>query len=519
VKINEENKTILREVEILILDGQDRVMGKTVNLLGFDLGAESGRAILGKFDGNRLVLEEMHRFYNNPVRIKGSLYWDILRLFYEMKQGLLKTVLEYGDDISSIGVDTWGVDYGLLDKNGNLLGNPYHYRDSRTDGVFEKAFAIVPRREIFMQTGIQFLQFNSIFQLLMEAKTNLERLKLADTLLFIPDLLNYFFTGEKRTEFTIASTSQAYNPITKTWAAELLEAFGIPPGIFGDIVQPGTICGNLLDDIAFETGAGKIPVVTVAGHDTGSAVVAVPATGKEHVFLSSGTWSIMGVELEEPLIDEASLKNNFTNEGGVDYTFRFEKNIMGLWLVQECRRRWERAGESFSYDELSAMARDTESLKTFVDPDHNDFLNPQDMPSVIQNFCARTNQYVPETKGEIVRCALESLALKYRWVIERLEEMLGRRFDVLHIIGGGAQNVVLSQFTANAINKPVITGPIEATAIGNLLVQAMALGEVGSVVEIREVIRNSFPTKVYEPENTDKWDEAYERFVKLLPGN
>lgn len=491
-------------------------MGKSMKLLAFDLGAESGRAMLGKFDGSRLTLEEMHRFYNNPVRIKGTLYWDVLRLFYEMKQGLLKTVLEYGSDISSIGVDTWGVDYGLLDENDNLLGNPYHYRDSRTDGVLEEAFTIVPREKIFEQTGIQFLKFNTVFQLLVEARTNPKRLELAKTLLFMPDLFNFFFTGEKRTEFSIASTSQAYNPITDSWATELLDAFRIPVRIFGDIVQPGTICGNLLDDIAFEVGAGKIPVVTVAGHDTGSAVAAVPATGDEHVFLSSGTWSIMGVELDKPLINEASLKYNFTNEGGVNRTFRFEKNIMGLWLVQECRRRWERAGESLTYDELTSLAKEAEPLKSFVDPDHDDFMSPQDMPRAIQDYCARTNQSVPETKGEIVRCALESLALKYRWVVEKLEEMLDRRFTVLHAIGGGTQNTLLSQFTADAINRPVITGPIEATAIGNLLVQAMALGEVGSLAEIREVIRNSFPTKVYEPKDTAKWDEAYERFIKLL---
>lgn len=491
-------------------------MGKSMKLLAFDLGAESGRAMLGKFDGGKLTLQEMHRFYNNPVRIKGSLYWDILRLFYEMKQGLLKSILEYGSEIASIGVDTWGVDYGLLDENDNLLGNPYHYRDSRTDGVLEEAFSIVPREGIFGQTGIQFLKFNTIFQLLVEARTNPKKLQMADTLLFIPDLLNFFFTGEKRTEFSIASTSQAYNPITGKWATELLDAFGIPARIFGDIVQPGIICGNLLDDIAFEVGAGNIPVVTVAGHDTGSAVAAVPASGDDHVFLSSGTWSIMGVELTQPLINESSLKYNFTNEGGVNHTFRFEKNIMGLWLVQECRRRWERAGEALTYDEMTSLAETAKPLTSFVDPDHDDFMSPQDMPSAIRDYCARTNQVVPETKGEIIRCALESLALKYRWTVERLEEMFERRFAVLHAIGGGTQNTLLSQFTADAIGKPVIAGPIEATAIGNLLVQAMALGEIESLSEIREVIRNSFPTIVYEPKDMDKWNEAYERFIKLL---
>ncbi|MBM7581633.1 rhamnulokinase [Caldicoprobacter guelmensis] len=489
---------------------------KTLNLLAFDFGASSGRAILGRFDGKKLSIEEIHRFSNDPVKVGGHTYWDVLRLFWEMRQGLLKFAHNVNGTLSSLGIDTWGVDFGLLDSSGELLGNPYHYRDSQTEGMMEKAFAIVPKEKIYEYTGIAFQKFNTIYQLLALKERNSPILEKADTLLFMPDLLAYFLTGEKSTEYTEASTSQLLEARSKTWCTDLIKVLGLPDNIFTSIQQPGTIRGNIASRIAEELNIGRVPVVAVATHDTGSAVVAVPAVEDDYVYLSSGTWSLMGVEVREPIINEQALQWNYTNEGGAENSYRFLKNIMGLWLIQECKRVWDRQGEVYSFAQLEEMARNSEPFKAFIDPDHDDFYAPSDMPQTIQNFCARTGQAVPQTKGEILRCVYESLAMKYRWTIERLEKILNRPLKVLHIVGGGTKDKLLNQFTANAINRLVICGPTEATAIGNLMMQAKALGEVANLREIRQIIRNSFPTVDYMPQDVEAWDEAYERFLKVV---
>jgi rhamnulokinase len=496
------------------------------NFLAFDLGAESGRAMVGQFDGQRIRLSEVHRFPNGPVRLPDGggtgyrLHWDVLRLWSEIKRGLALAVQDYGANLAGVGLDTWGVDFGLLDRDGALVSNPYHYRDSRTDGMVEEAFHRVPRQEIFEQTGIQFMQLNSLYQLLSMVVDRSPALNIAETFLTMPDLFNYWLTGRKVCEFSIATTTQCYDPRKGGWAIPLLERLGIPTHIFPEIVPPGTVLGQLLPAVAQEVGVSGLPVIAPACHDTGCAVAAVPADGADFAYISSGTWSLMGAELSEPIINEQSLAFDFTNEGGVGGTFRFLKNIAGLWLAQECRRTWARAasltGEELSYDELTQMAAEADPLQSFVDPDHGEFLKPGDMPARIRVFCQKTAQPVPQTKGAVVRCTLESLALKYRWVLGRLEEILGRRLEPIHIVGGGTQNRLLNQFAADATGRRVIAGPIEATAAGNVITQAMALGHIGSLEEGRRIVRNSFDVVTYEPAGEAEWDEAYGRFLAMM---
>jgi rhamnulokinase len=487
-------------------------MGK---LLAFDLGAESGRAVVGHLDDGRLRLEEIHRFANDPVRVLDSLHWDVLRLWSEIQKGLGLAASAYGSQLRSVGVDTWGVDFGLLAADGTLLGNPGHYRDSRTDGMMEEAFQIVPRPEIYEQTGIQFMQINSLYQLLAMARAQSPLLDAADRLLLMPDLVNFWLSGRQASEFSIATTSQCYNPRTDDWAWELLGKLGIPTQIFGEIVPTGTVLGPMRHSLIESTACPSIPIVATAGHDTAAAVAAVPATGSDYLYLSSGTWSLMGVELDEPVINEHSLTYDITNEGGVGHTFRFLKNIMGLWLVQECRREWARAGQSFSYGELTRLAAEAPAFGPLVSPADYRFLAPGDMPGRIQAFCRETGQAVPETKGQIVRSALESLALEYRWVAERLDEILGHRRPTIHIFGGGSQNWLLNQFAADATGRTVIAGPVEATAIGNILVQAIALGEIESMAEGRALVRRSFDLETYKPRDTVAWDEAFDRYLQI----
>jgi len=490
-------------------------MTATVNFLAFDLGASSGRAVVGRFDGERLWLEEVHRFPNGPICVLGNLHWDVLRLFEEVKCGLAKCVKSCGGAPASLGLDTWGVDFGLLDAGDELLGNPYHYRDRRTDGMMEEAFRRLPREEIFQHTGIQFLQLNSLYQLLAMQMQGSPQLEAARTFLNMPDLFNFWLTGRKVSEFTIATTSQCYNPRTGDWAWTMLEKLGLPTPIFGEIVPPGTSLGPLHPAVAEETGAAGVPVIATAGHDTGSAVAAVPARSRDHAFISSGTWSILGVEIDEPLITERALAYNFTNEGGAAGTFRFMKNIVALWLVQECRRQWTQAGEELSWDDLTRLAAEAQPFAGLVNPDDHRFLSPGDMVQKIQSYCAETGQPVPQDKGDIVRCALESLALAYRRVLEQLEELLGHTYASIHIIGGGSRNRLLNQFTADATGRPVVAGPAEATSIGNILVQALAMGYIGSLDEGREVVRRSFAVSTFEPLSQTAWDEAYARFLKL----
>jgi len=487
-----------------------------LNFLALDLGAESGRAMLGQFDGQRIRLSEVHRFPNGPVRLPDGLHWDALRLWTEIKRGLALAAQEHGVDLAGVGLDTWGVDFGLLDRGGALISNPYHYRDSRTDGMLDEAFRRVPRVEIFEQTGIQFMQINSLYQLLAMVVGRSPVLGIAETFLTMPDLFNYWLTRRKVCELTIATTTQCYDPRKGDWARPLLERLDIPTHIFPEIVAPGTILSELLPAVADEVGLGKVPVIAPACHDTGCAVAAVPAEGVDFVYISSGTWSLMGAELSEPVINEQSLAFDLTNEGGVGGTFRFLKNIVGLWLVQECRRTWARQGEEISYDDLSQMAAQAHPFQSVVDPDYSEFLKPGDMPARIRAFCQMTDQPVPQNKGAIIRCALESLALKYRWVLERLEEILDRRLQPIHIVGGGTQNRLLNQFTADATSRRVIAGPIEATAVGNVITQAMALGYITSLEEARQVVRNSFDLVAYEPAGESGWEEAYGCFLAVM---
>lgn len=488
---------------------------KELNMIAFDLGASSGRGLIGRFNGSRLEVEELNRFSNDPVDISGHTFWDILRLYWEMQQGLLKFANQKLGNIASIGIDTWGVDFGLLDRFGQLLGNPYHYRDVRTEGMFEEAFKKMPREEIYNRTGIAFQKFNTLYQLLSIRLNNPEMLDGASAMLFIPDLLGYFLTGEKTTEFTEATTSQLLDAKNRNWSKELLKAMDIPDSFLTGIDYPGSIRGRVKKEVASLLGIHEAPLIAVATHDTGSAVAAVPALNGSYAFLSSGTWSLMGVEVDEPVINENTLKWNYTNEGCVGGKYRLLKNIMGLWIIQECKREWDRRGEVYSFGEMVQMAEASMPFLAFIDPDDDLFYSPGDMPAKVQQYCLQTHQAVPQTKGEIIRCIYESLAMKYRWSFERLEAILDKSLDVLHIVGGGTKNLLLNQFAANALNKPVICGPTEATAIGNLMIQAMALGEVKNQNEIRQVVKNSFPTEDYLPVETDAWDEAYHKYLNL----
>jgi rhamnulokinase len=484
------------------------------NFLAFDLGAESGRAVLGTLENGRLALQEKHRFANPTGRMNGHLHWNLLAQWEELKTGLKNCA--GGVPISGIGVDTWGVDFGLIGRVGNVLGNPYHYRDSRTDGMMERTFAKVPREKVFEATGIQFMQLNTLYQLMAMREASSQALDIAETLLFMPDLFNFLFTGVRKAEFSIASTSQMYDPRKRDWARPMLEQLGIPTRILPEIIPSGTVLGPLSKDVADECGVGLIPVIATAGHDTASAVAAVPATpGESWCYISSGTWSLMGVELDEPVINEKSLRYNYTNEGGVGGTIRFLKNIMGLWLVQECRRHFKKEGYDHSYAELTQMAGRAKGFAALIDPDHAPFLSPGEMPLKIDRFCELTKQQKPTNRGDYVRTCLDSLALTYRRTLEGLEDVLGRRIDTIYIVGGGTQNELLSQMTADACNRAVVTGPVEATAIGNILVQAMATGDVKSLADARTIVRQSFDVKRYEPRETKRWDEAYGRFRSL----
>jgi rhamnulokinase len=455
--------------------------------LAFDLGAESGRAILGRLEGARLTLEELHRFQNTPVRVLSALYWDTLRLWHEIQQGLAVATRERKLQLAGIGVDTWGVDFGLTGADGQLVDNPRHYRDARTNGMMDKLFGVVPREEVFRQTGIQFMQLNSLYQLYAMKVNGSPALETARTLLFMPDLFNYWFTGTARAELTIASTSQFYNPRENRWASELLDALGLPVKIMPEVVTPGARLGE----------TAGVPVYAVGGHDTASAVAAVPAQGGGWCYISSGTWSLMGVEVDQPVINEKSLALNLTNELGVGGKVRLLKNIAGLWLLQECRRAWAAEGAEYSYEQLTKMAAAAKPHTATLDPDA--FLEPGDMPAKIVAHCRGRDGRVPQTHGEIARTILEGLAARYHEVLESLESLLGRRLDVIHIVGGGSRNQVLNQFVADATGRTVIAGPTEATALGNIVVQAMASGEIRSLAEAREVIRNSFPMQVIQP--------------------
>ncbi len=492
---------------------------KKLKMLAIDLGASSGRGIVGSFDGEKLTLEENHRFPNEPVMVAGTFSWDILRIFHEIKNSIRKCALSDDKDISSIGIGTWGVDYGLIDKNGKLMANPTHYRDARTNGMIEYADKFVPRAELYNTTGLQFMYFNTIYQLIASMKENPMYVQNADKLLFTPDLLNYFLTGEMRTEYTIASTSALLDAKKRDFAYDMLNKFGIPTNIFAPIVKPGNKLGGLLPQVLEEVGQINAQVVNVAAHDTASAVLAVPAKSEDFIFLSSGTWSLMGTELKNPIISDISFKNEFTNEGGVEDTIRFLKNITGLWLKQESKRQWEREGKNYTHDELSDMALASKPLQSIIDPDDPLFATPGNLPRRIAEYCQKTGQHVPENPGETMRCIFESLALRYRWTVEKIDEIKGTKTPFVNVVGGGTKESLLCQFTADACGRPVYAGPVEATAIGNISAQAIAAGEIKNVAEAREVIRNSFPIDYYEPNHPETWDDGFARFKKLIGDN
>ncbi|MBR6559327.1 MAG: rhamnulokinase [Clostridia bacterium] len=488
-----------------------------LKMLAIDLGASSGRGIVGTFDGEKLGLREIHRFPNDPVNIAGTLHWDTLRILHEIKNAIRKCAVGDDKDIKSIGIDTWGVDYGLLDKNGKLISVPVHYRDSRTDGIIDYAHSIVSKREAYSITGIQSIYFNTLYQLIAAKKENEAVLEMAENLLFTPDLLNYFLTGIKQSEYTISSTGMILDAAKRDYAFDLIKKFGIPEKLFGNLVHPGTVVGGLSGAILEEVGSIDAKVINIASHDTASAVIAVPAKSENFVYLSSGTWSLMGCELKYPCLTEKAQLNDFTNEGGAEKTIRFMQNIMGLWLEQESKRQWEREGKTVSFNDLSNMAMASEPFKCFINPDDVLFAPPGNMPKRIADFCKSTGQAVPETMGEIVRCIFDSLALRYRLTLDRIEEVSGQKTAELNIVGGGTKEEPLSQLAANACGIPVITGPVEATAVGNIAEQAIAAGEIKNVAEAREVVRNSFEIKTFEPDlsSKDRWDEAYFKFRKI----
>ena len=489
--------------------------------LAIDIGASGGRHLAGLFDGERLRLEEVYRFENGAVEAGGSLYWDLLGLWSHVKSGLHAAGEKFCAEIAGVGVDTWGVDFGLLGRGDVLLGNPYHYRDARTDGMLEKAFSTVPREEIFRHTGLQFMQFNTLYQLLAMKQSGSPLLETAETLLMMPDLFHWLLTGVKCNEMTDASTTQFYNPVAGAWATELLDQFDLPADILGRIEQPGTKLGPLRGNLAEETGLSAAEVILPGSHDTASAVMAVPADNTvdgqpDWCYISLGTWALMGIESPGPVINDTVLKLNFTNEGGVGDTVRLLKNITGLWLLQECRRAWNYAGRNWDWETLNRLAADAKPHVAFIDPDATDFLAPDDMPEAICQFCKHTGQPAPEDEGAVLRCALESLALKFRHVLGMCEELVGRRITTVHIVGGGARNRLLCQAAADACGRPVVAGPVEATAIGNVLMQAVADGRLASIADAREVVRRSFEVEEYQPHNTAAWDAAYEKFVNVL---
>jgi len=483
--------------------------------IAVDLGAESGRVMLGSVSDDKLALEEIHRFSNGPIKEGGSLRWDFNRLLSEIKTGIGKAVKAANGRVSGIGVDSWGSDFGLTGANGKLLENPYHYRDSRTEGMMEEAFKLMDKREIYENTGIQLMPLNNLYQLLSMCMANSDVLAKAKHLIFTADLYSYHLCGRVYSEYTLASTSQMMDMRTSQWSKEIFNKLSLPIEIIPDIVKPGTVVGQLTEEVAKEIGCEPIDVIAVSSHDTASAVAAVPAADSNWAYISSGTWSLMGVEVPEAIINDKTFEYQFTNEGGVENTIRLLKNIMGLWLVQECRRQWQREGVDLSYREITDMAEDAEPFVAHIDPDYSGFFSPPDMPKRINEYLTETDQKPIDDKGQMIGVILESLALKYRLVLDQLKRIYPHPIHRIHVIGGGAQNRLLCQFTANATGLPIIAGPAEATAVGNIMVQALSLGYIASQEDMREVIKESFELVRYEPEKTSEWESAYERFQNI----
>ncbi len=482
-------------------------------VLAFDYGASSGRGIVGSFDGKSLTLQEIHRFSNDPVIVNGTMYWDTLRLFFELKQGLIRA--KHAGGFDSIGIDTWGVDFGLLDNHGMLIGNPVHYRDARTNGMCEKSFSLIDKDEFYGITGNQFMDINTAFQLLALKEQQPDILEKAETLLFTPDLLNYFLTGIKRAEYSIASTSQLLDAHNRCWSDRVIDALGLPRRIFPEIVPSGTKLGGLSPEICEELGLHDVDVVAICGHDTQDALVSVPASEKDFIFISCGTWSLFGTELDAPIINGDSARLNITNEGGYGGKISFLKNIIGLWLIQESRRQWIREGKEYSFGQLEKMAAAEPAFRCFIDPDAPEFVPAGNVPERIREYCRRTGQPVPETEGQIVRCIDESLAFKYRDSLSEIEACTGKDYKTIYLVGGGTQSGLLCRMTACACHRRVSAGPVEATVYGNLMLQLMSAGEVGSIEEARSIIQSSPDIHIYEPEDESAWEDAYHRYLEV----
>jgi len=491
-------------------------MASEKKYIAVDLGAESGRVMLGSVFADGIYLEEVHRFSNGPIEQDGSLRWDFVKLLSEVKVGITKAVKHAGGQVYGIGVDTWGVDYGLLDEKGSLIENPYHYRDSRTSGIIEKSFEFMPKREIYENTGLQFMLFNTIYQLLAARLAKTPSLEKTKKLIFMADLVSYYLCGRQYAEYTLASTAQLLDMRTGQWSKAIFDKLSLPMQIMPEVVQAGTVVGKLTDAVAKELGAGGIPVIAIGSHDTASAVAAIPASGGNWAYLSSGTWSLMGVEIPKAIINDKSFGYEFTNEGGVCSTIRLLKNIMGLWVLQECRRQWQREGTELSYNQIAEAAAKAKPFAAFIDVDHTEIFSPGDMPAKVNAYLKSTGQNIISDKGQMARVILESLAIKYRRTMEMIEDTIGHTIDVLHIVGGGIKNELLCQFTADVINRNVITGPVEATALGNIMMQAIATGQIKTVEQGRRLIAASSELKIYTPQNVKAWDGHFKKITSNI---
>jgi len=484
------------------------------SFLAFDIGAESGRALLGTLEKEEIRVKEIYRFQNKMISKGGRVYWDVHHLFEEIKKGIRECVRENKGPVFSIGIDTWGVDFGLFDKRGHLISLPFAYRDKRNKKAMEEFLEKIPPKQVYHLTGIQFLQFNSLFQLHALRTQNPEIITKAKDLLFMPDIFNYFLTGEMATEFSYATTSQLFNPRKDGWEEQLFKILDVPVSLMQDVETAGKILGPVKGSVEKETGISSVPVVLAATHDTASAVAAVPAKGEEWAFISSGTWSIMGIELNSSLINEESYSLNFTNEGGIGRKFRLSKNITGLWLLQECRKKW-RGRRNIEYGELMKKASSAKPFRSLIDPDCPLFLKPADMTEAIGEFCRKTGQPRPESVNEFVRCVLESLAFKYKFVFDELCSLCGRPISRVHIIGGGSRNKVLCQYTADALGLPVVAGLAEAAAVGNIMIQALSAGKVDSLESVRDMISASFDLRIYDPAESEEWERHYDGFKRI----
>lgn len=483
-------------------------------ILSFDFGASSGRAMLATLNNGKIEMEEIHRFSNDTVIVRGTMYWDILRLFFEIKAGITAAVNRGGFD--AIGIDTWGVDFGLLDKKGNLLSNPVHYRDLRTEGIPEEVFKLIDKQELYRLTGTQCLRINTLYQLMYLKLHEPELLARTDKMLLIPDLFAYLLTGEIKDEASIVSTTNLSDPNTQNWNFELIHRLGLPESIFAPVIEPGSVYGLLSDEICEELGCAKVPVIAVATHDTASAVAATPSLSDDFVYISCGTWSLFGIESRTPILTEEAAAANFTNEGGFDHTTRFLKNIMGLWLIQESRRQWRREGEEVGFDTLEREALESEPFRCFIDVDDPLFETAGNLPKRVCQFCERTGQYVPQTRGEIMRCIYQSLAMKYKYTFHTLERLSGRKYRRINILGGGIKDKLLCSMTADACNVQVLAGPAEATAMGNAAVVCYALGEIEDFAGIRRAVSESTELKEYRPADSAAWEKAYADYLKVL---